>query len=128
MPDQCYFTDATGKGDWYQCLMPTNPGESPATHPEKWCRIVIPKSWRKVMTQFTYANLLEADGQTDKAVAQRQLGEQMEHNGLEVMIRNEANRDTWRTRPNVQAPVDPLAHANIFYSREVYDLSVSSPI
>ena len=125
MPDQCYFVDENGNGDFYQCLMPTNAGESPGTNPEKWCKVQIPKAWRKALVRLTYSHLLEMDGQTDKADTHKAIAMEDETNGVEVMVRNEANRDSWRTRPKVQVPLDPLARSNIFAFMDRVDTVVS---
>lgn len=126
MADTIYFVDpVTGHADFYQCIIPTTPGQSPATNPEAWSRVQIPKMWRKALVRLTYSNLLDMDGQTDKALAQKQIGMDDEHNGVEVMIRNEAQRDSWRTRPRVQVPLDPLSRNNIFLLRDTVDTAVT---
>lgn len=109
MPDQCYFVGADGKGDFYQCLIDTVPGESPATHPEKWCKIQLPRHWRHVLATLTYAGLLEADGQTEKAAAMRQNEEGEDRTGLEDLVRMEVNREASRRRPRVQTPYNSNA-------------------
>lgn len=124
--DMIYFIDANGHGDFYQCILPTEPGQSPTTNPECWSRVQIPKMWRKALVRLTYSNLLEMDGQTDKADTQKAIGMEDEHNGVEVMIRNEANRDSWRTRPKVQTPIDPLARSNIFWRGDRVDTAVQT--
>jgi hypothetical protein len=93
--DQAYFN-----GDFYQCVAATNPGETPATHPAKWRKIQIPKEWRRVLARLTYANLLEIDGQKDKALVEKARGQEM----LDDLVRDEANKDKWRDRPNVRTP------------------------
>lgn len=126
MSQHVYFEDANGNGDFYQCIIPTNPGESPATTPGKWSRLQIPKQWRDVLVFLTYAELLEMDGQTDKAMEMRQMAEEMDHTGLQVLMNNEAQRDTWRTRPRVQVPLDPLSRANIFAALDRVDTYVQT--
>ena len=83
--NQAYFN-----GDFWQCVTATNPGESPATAPAKWRRIAIPKTWRQVLAKLAYANLLELDGQTDKAGIHRTAGESK----LDDLVRDAANRET----------------------------------
>lgn len=117
MPDQCYFTGANGKSDFYQCLTPTVPGQSPATAPANWSVIGIPARFRWVLAHLTYANLLEMDGQKDKATAERTLAIEDDRRGLEVMIITEANRESFLGRPSVQTPLDPLGRSNIFYGK-----------
>lgn len=98
MADQCYFTD----GEFYQCVTATTAGESPTTAPTKWRRIQIPKDWRWVLAQLTYAHLLEMDGQLDKANAVRARAREGGGQSLEALIRKEANRQGHLHRPDVQ--------------------------
>jgi hypothetical protein len=95
--NQCYFD-----GDFWQCVVATSAGESPATHPGKWRRIQIPKEWRWVLGQLTYAHLLEMDGQMDKANAVRARAQDAPRRGLNDLIRREANRERHLVRPDVQ--------------------------
>ena len=97
MPDQCYF-----KGNFYQCAVNTAPGESPATTPGSWRRVQIPARFRWVLAKLTYAGLLEVDGQKDKATAERQTAMQDDRRGLDLMIRAEANTETFLERPTVR--------------------------
>lgn len=93
MAKQAYFN-----GNFYQCATATNAGETPLTHPAKWRLVRIPKEWRRVLARLTYANLLEIDGQKDKAKAEIQ-DAQVE---LEELVRKEANRQHRRERPAVK--------------------------
>ena len=95
--NQCYFN-----GNFYQCKTATAPGESPATNPEKWSRIIIPTPWRWVLAKLTYANLLEQDGQKDKANAERDMALNDHQRGLNLMTRTEANRERFLERPQVR--------------------------
>lgn len=103
MADQCYFN-----GNFYQCATATTAGESPATAPSKWRMVQIPKEWRDVLARLTYANLLELDGQKEKAEAERAGAETMERNGLQELVRRAANKEQWRERPNVKPPPYPM--------------------
>lgn len=92
MANQVYFN-----GHFWQCVAAASAGESPATHPEKWRRIQIPKRLRRVLSRLTYGHLLDIDGQKDKSL--KELGDAREL--LEDLVRQEANKEHWRTRPNV---------------------------
>jgi hypothetical protein len=95
--DQCYFN-----GNFYQCVTATNAGESPDSAPAKWSQVQIPARWRWVLARLTYANLLELDGQKDKANAERMNALQDDRRGLDMMIRTEASRERFLERPKVQ--------------------------
>lgn len=101
MPDQCYFTDTAGRGNFYQCAVATSAGQSPATTPASWSKIQIPANWRWVLARITYANLLEMDGQKDKAEAEHQMAIEDERLGLHQMILKEANNERFLGRPSV---------------------------
>ncbi len=101
MLDQCYFTDTAGRGNYYQCAAATTPGQSPATMPASWSKIQIPANWRWVLARITYANLLEMDGQKDKAESEHQMAIEDERRGLHQMILNEANNERFLGRPSV---------------------------
>jgi hypothetical protein len=64
--------------------------------------VQIPARWRWVLARLTYANLLELDGQKDKANAERMNALQDDRRGLDVMIRGEASRERFLERPQVQ--------------------------
>ncbi len=117
MADQCYFQKPNGKSDFFLCIEPTIPGESPATAPAKWQLVEIPARLRWVLAKLAYANLLEMDGQKDKANSEKEAAYEDDRRGLSVMIMNEANRESFLGRPNVQVPLDPLGRSNIFYGR-----------
>ena len=98
--DQCYFN-----GDFYQAVVATNAGDTPLSAPAKWCKVQVPAAWRWVLTQLTYAHLLELDGQSDKAADTRKKALESERIGLTDMIRREANAELRRlVRTDVQTP------------------------
>lgn len=97
MADQCYQG-----GEFYQCVTATVAGESPSTAPTKWARVQIPARWRWMLAKLTYANLLELDGQKDKALAERAVAIGDERRGLDFVIRTEANRERFLERPEVR--------------------------
>jgi hypothetical protein len=80
---QVYF-----EGDFWTCIVATNAGESPATHPEKWRRIDIPLESVRFLAQSAYAQLLEGDGQSDKRRLEEQLADKRLTEGLMSMYRN----------------------------------------
>ena len=73
MPSQAYF-ESDGQGDWYECIVATSPGESPGTNPEKWRRLDLPAIFEDAVAQLAIAHLYIAEGQSDKARAQRAAG------------------------------------------------------
>ena len=97
MPDQCYYS-----GEFYQCATAASAGESPASAPAKWRRVQIPSGWRWMLARLTYSNLLELDGQKDKANAERALAVGGDRVGLEDMIRGEGNAEIFLERPVVR--------------------------
>lgn len=94
MDNQVYFN-----GDFWQCVEETSAGESPTTAPTKWRRIRIPSEFRQVLKKLTYANLLELDGQTDKAAVHRGSGESL----LDDLVREAANQERTRHSGSVHA-------------------------
>ena len=98
MANQIYFTD----GEFYQCATATSAGESPTTKPTKWRRIQIPKRFREVLGELTYARLLEMDGQLDKASVVRNRALKGD-GGLDDLVRREVNAERHRNRPEVQS-------------------------
>lgn len=101
MPDQCYFTDAAGRGNFFQATAATTAGQSPATTPVSWSLVQIPAEWRWALAKLTYANALEMDGQKDKGAAEHQEAVEDERRGLHQMILREANRERFLERPSV---------------------------
>lgn len=97
MSDQCYFN-----GNFYKCITPTTPGESPVTSPAKWTLVQVPAKWRWLLTHLTYSGLLESDGQKDKAGDERNLALTSDQRGLDVLIRDQANREIFLERPSVR--------------------------
>lgn len=80
-------------GDFWQCVMDTNAGDSPAATPEKWVKIRIPGKWRFALARLTYANLLRIDGQNDKAAAESSIAYGRDRVGVDELIRAEANEE-----------------------------------
>lgn len=64
MDSQCYYD-----GDFWYAVQRTAPGESPATHPQKWVRVRIPARFARVLGLKMLARLHQAEGQFDKALA-----------------------------------------------------------
>lgn len=95
MPNQCYHD-----GNFYQAKLDILPGNPPPA-PVAWSLVQIPAQWRWILARLTYANLLELDGQKDKANAERANAIGDERRGLDWMIRTEANRERFLERPNV---------------------------
>jgi hypothetical protein len=94
MDNQCYFD-----GDFWQCVTSTNAGDSPDSAPTKWRRISIPKEWRQILKKLTYANLLELDGQTDKAAIPRSAGEAL----LDDLVREQVRQENDKHRGSAHA-------------------------
>lgn len=72
-----YFSSSTVgfEGDYYEALAATTAGQSPESHPEKWSVVPFPQAFRPFVVQGAYADWLRADGQTDKALAEQQIAE-----------------------------------------------------
>lgn len=104
MDNQSYYN-----GDFWQCVTDTNAGESPDTAPAKWRRIQIPREWRRVLAKLTFANLLELDGQTDKANLHRSAGESM----LEDLVREAAMQENDRRSGSVRLPQGAVIAASV---------------
>lgn len=95
MPTQTYFVDADGIGEFYQCVSPASPGQSPATHPAKWSKIQIPAFLRSAISERAAGQLLQIDGQSDKrAAANRTAGDAL----YETFIRYRSRGD-YQTLP-----------------------------
>lgn len=96
-PNQTYFN-----GDFYQAASACAPGESPTAKPLQWRKVQLPKRFRWVLAHLTYANLLELDGQKDKANDERQIAIATDRIGLEDLARTEAQKDVWLGRASVE--------------------------
>ena len=66
MPSHAYFENSEGVGDWYVALAQVNPGQSPATHPEKWMKLALPDFFEPYLVEKASAYLMGQDGQSDK--------------------------------------------------------------
>ena len=97
MADQVYYN-----GDFYQVKTATAEGENPTNASAKFSKVQIPARWRWILSKLTYANLLEADGQKDKAMAERAIAMGDERRGLDYIIREAANREGFLERPHVR--------------------------
>jgi hypothetical protein len=69
--EQIYFTwnNSVGTGEFYDCLLATNAGESPASRPEAWRRVEIPYIFGSHLQWAVHADWYELDGQQEKASA-----------------------------------------------------------
>lgn len=97
MADQCYFN-----GNFYQVKTATTAGQTPVTNPEKFSLVQLPAQWRWMLAKLTYANLLEIDGQKDKAMAERALAIGDDRRGLDKQVRDAANSERFLERPQVR--------------------------
>lgn len=68
---QVYFTTTAGVGNFYDCITSTTAGESPVSAAAKWRLVEIPYAFSQAMIWSAYADLLDADGQADKAKVAR---------------------------------------------------------
>lgn len=100
--NQCFFN-----GNFYQCAVATTAGQSPQNNPASWRKIPVPASWRWVLTQLTYAHLLEMDGQSDKAAMTRAKATGTDRIGLDDLVRREANAEQKRAGTGVDTPYNP---------------------
>lgn len=101
MSNQAYFN-----GNFYQAVAATTPGQTPASNPALWRKVQIPKKWRFALARLTYANMLEIDGQLDKAMAVREAALTTERVGLDDLARVEENSERWRSRWSVRTPTN----------------------
>lgn len=74
MANHAYF-EVDGVGDWYACVDPASPGESPLTAPAKWVKLEIPSFMEDAIVELAVAYLQGGDGQQDKRRDQRREGE-----------------------------------------------------
>lgn len=65
--DQIYFTDSSGNGDYYKCIVATTAGQSPSTTATSWSVISIPGTFFQYALYQSYADWLISDGQMEKA-------------------------------------------------------------
>lgn len=96
--NQCFYPDDV-TGEFYQCATLTAAGESPASTPAKWKLVRIPAAFRPILAQLTFAELLDLDGQGDKAAAARAYGA----NKLDQLVRTLANKEEHREQHNLLA-------------------------
>lgn len=88
MASQIYFL-----GEFYDCLVPSGPGESPTTNPQNWRLVEIPRDSATFIVQQAYSLLLSADGQDDKRRAAERAADKNLADAILAMSRN-------RTQPN----------------------------
>lgn len=69
MASQVYFD-----GDWYECVSPALPGESPSVSPEKWVKLEIPAFLEEAIVELAVGRLQMTDGQSDKRTLQTKEG------------------------------------------------------
>lgn len=81
---QVYFDSGSGegrytpkegfphKGNFYECLIQTNIGESPTTHPEKWRKIDIPYNFGTPLAWGSTANWFISEGMVNEAAVMEQ--------------------------------------------------------
>lgn len=85
--DQVYFTNSSGKGDYYKCIMATTTGQSPDTTAASWSRINLYNPFFQYCVYRSAADWLVSDGQQDKASAMYGLAEQKLADAIEVQER-----------------------------------------
>lgn len=91
MASQIYY-----QGEFYDCVIPSGPGENPTTHPANWRRVEIPRDAASFIVQKAYALLLSGDGQEDKRrQAERDASRTLEGAVL-AMSRNQTQPATLR--------------------------------
>lgn len=86
MASQVYF-----QGNFWDCVEATSPGETPATAPDKWRKVEIPRDALRFVPQGAFALLLDGDGQTDKRRAAEQRASALLDEAMVVMSRNRAH-------------------------------------
>jgi hypothetical protein len=73
---QIYYTTSLGVGNFYDCIVTTTAGQSPATTPASWSVVQIPYIFSQHLIWAAYADLLGSDGQADKATVAMNAAEQ----------------------------------------------------
>lgn len=80
-------------GEFYDCLVTSEAGQSPTTHPENWRRVEIPRDAGNFVVQRAYSLLLSGDGQEDKRRSAERAATTALQEAILAMARN-------RTQPN----------------------------
>lgn len=60
--DQVYFSSATVRGNFYDCVTATSAGESPSSAAAKWTKVEIPAQFETYLTHGAAADYLMPDG------------------------------------------------------------------
>jgi len=85
--EQVYFTDSSGNGNYYKCVVATSAGESPSTAASKWEVIPLYTVFFQYCIYRSYADWLISDGQLDKADRASRMAEQKLADSIEVQER-----------------------------------------
>jgi hypothetical protein len=76
---QVYFDEGSGtgsympvegkahRGNFFNCTLSSNPGESPTTHPSKWAKVQVPYVFGSYMSWGSTANWLISEGMVQEA-------------------------------------------------------------
>lgn len=89
--EQIYFTDSSGYGDFYKCLVATSAGQSPTTTPASWERITLFDTFLQFCTYQSFGDWLISDGQFSKAeqvyaIAESKMGDQLDKNERQMDV------------------------------------------
>jgi hypothetical protein len=84
---QVYFTDSSGNGDFYKCIVATTAGQSPSTTAASWQLLPLYNVFFQYCVYRTFADWLVSDGQQDKAAAMQATADQKLADAIEVQER-----------------------------------------
>lgn len=91
MASQIYYL-----GEFYDCVVPSGPGENPTTHPQNWRHVEIPPDATTFVIQRSYAVLLSGEGQEDKRRAAERAAATDLDGAILAMARNRTQPNTMR--------------------------------
>lgn len=77
--ERVYFVGTTEgflDGECYECVTAATAGQSPQASPTKWSKIEFPYVLKHAVADFVFAELLEEDGQSDRAERRRSKAEE----------------------------------------------------
>lgn len=98
---QVYFDSGSGtgtfqpmpgrpyNGNFYNCIVATNAGETPLTHPAKWQKVEIPYAFSNYLARAAYSDWLRSEMQPDVAQIAEQEAESLLVQLIDVVVRQQ---------------------------------------
>lgn len=65
-PSAVWYNGENGVGLW-ECVWPTEPGETPDSSPEKWREVLVPGELAEAVVKLAFGELLTGEGMLDQA-------------------------------------------------------------